>query len=205
MTKQVFISGFLISLLFSNFLALASDKYDYGAGIRIGEQTGLSIQKYINRRTIEFLITSSIQKDESAYYKRWDNYCKDRYPFASKFEYLDYGSTPRISIHSHYKGKTRIPEIKNLHLYYGIGIQIRYHVYYYDFKYMLYDETEWKYSDKKTIPDIDIGPDWLFGFDYKIPETRFIVYVEFNVFWEFINHPSVWSQPGFGVNYLFNY
>jgi len=198
--------SFLIFILLPLFGFSFGSEKPYSIGLRLGEPMGITLQKHTNQNTWEINIASSILKEENAYYKRFENFCKDRHPFSTNFEYLDYGTSPRLSISGHYFLETRMPEVNNLFLYYGAGLQFRFHNYYYRYRYVIYGETDWIEPIKKNIPDFDFGTDLILGINYKPHDSRYIIYCEANVFIEFVDNPILgWGQAGLGVRYLFDY
>ena len=185
----------------SNTTAAAAHTGGLALGLRLGDPAGLTIKKYLpNKRALEFNIGRS---SDWGYDSRDAFYDYDEY---RDYDYLDYKRGSALGIQARYLFHNNFPDVSNLQWYWGVGAQMRFKTYYYDYRYRQYfgpgsGDYEWVYT-KEKVTNVDFGADGIIGLEYRVKNSPFSIFADVNVMLEIYDAPfNFYGQGGIGVRY----
>lgn len=208
--KKIYLIVLLI-LLTNSFSALAqkgSSNPNFGIGLRLGDPLGISVKKYINNNALELSIGRSYMFNGNARYydKRFDDWYEDwykDYTHYKDFNYIGYSRTAPISFQLHYLFQKDLKGVDNLQWYWGIGAQVRFQKYSYDYRYKLDGNPDWFYASER-ITDLDLGADGVIGLEYTMSDIPLSFFGDVTLFMEVADNPfAFWFQGGIGARYNF--
>ena len=183
---------------------------DWGAGIRLGDPSGITLKKYFNNNALEFSVgrTHTFINNEFYNKKFKDWYPNKNYTYTS-YEYIDYAASTPLSFQLHYLTHKQINKVEDistsgLSWYYGFGAQFRFQTYTFDYRYRLEGSNIWHYNTGEKLTDYDIGVDGIMGLEYTFKDTPISLFLDLTLFMEIANDPfKFWFQGGLGVRYRF--
>ena len=196
---------FVFALLISSSVVNAQSKSksgsgsttskNWGIGLRLGDPTGLTVKKYLsNSKALEFNIGRS-----NWGYDYYDQFQHDnRY---KNYDYLSYDGRPALAIQAHLLFQKDFPKAKGLQWYWGVGPQVRFHNYTYNYRYDA--GSDWVYVSE-DVTNVDFGVDGVFGLEYQIPKAPLSVFADVNILTELFDDPfEFYFQGGAGIRYNF--
>ncbi|PCH65206.1 MAG: hypothetical protein COC01_10110 [Bacteroidetes bacterium] len=180
--------------------------YNWGVGIRLGDPSGITVKKYKGGRALEISFGRTAFLRDKGYDDRFiDRYYSNKYDYTD-FQSLNINTTTPFAIQAHYviHHDLIIEGLEGLQWYYGLGGQIRFQSYTYDYRYKLEGESKWRYATGGVRNNLDIGGDAVLGLQFQIPDTPITVFADLALFMEFIDNPFLfWFQGGLGGRYNF--
>ena len=179
----------------------------WGIGPRAGDPMGLSFKYYFSD-DIEYELNLGTTGLFAAtyYYISFDKLEKFKncectfksyeipHAYSAQFNYLFYQYFPGV-------------DAGNLLWYYGFGGQFRYINIDYTFDEKIYKEnnkTEWKRNQVYRLYTYDLGIDAIMGLEYVMGKIPITIFVDVNMFFEFLNDPGVF-RPQAGIGFRYNY
>ena len=208
MLKYVVMKKCLLFVIVLPFLSFgqSSEEYKWGAGLHLGDPTGIIITRYLNyESSLDLNIGSSPSLTD-----RYENYYSDRFydwylnqnTNWNDYQYLGH-DVSNLTLQLRYKKHKQINDIDGLTWYYGIGAQFRQQTISYDYRYRNYDNIWITVNDDKE-KTYDFGVDALIGLEYIIPNSPIAIFLDINTFVEIVDDPfRLWLQGGLGAKYCF--
>mgnify|MGYP001596757929 CR=1 FL=1 len=147
--------------------------------------------------------------NNSWYYNHFDHWYKRQQYNYSDYRYETYRSSFPLGIQLHYlfrKGINSVAgeQIEGLEWYYGFGAQFNFRRFNYSYWYKRNGDPNWYYDENRTAVDLELGPDAVIGLEYKIPESKFSLFIDLDLFLEIIQDPFIFHpQAGIGARYHF--
>jgi hypothetical protein len=191
-------------------LAAFASSAQVGVGIRLGDPSGVTIKKYFSDNALEFSIGRTHFFDRSDWYGNHFNKWYEKQHFGyNSYEYVGYRGTVPLGMQLHYLFHRSITSVANestsgLDWYYGLGGQLRFQNYYYDYRYKVAGDPNWHYARDERVTDIDLGADLVIGLEYRFPSVPISVFGDLTLFMEIVDDPFLfWFQGGLGVRYNF--
>ena len=181
---------------------------NFGIGVKFGDPSGLSLKKYMNGKALELCIGRSymFHGGPRYYNKRFDHWYHDwhrDYPYYRDVQYHGYSRSFPLSIQLHYLFQKDLKGVDNLQWYLGLGAQMRYQKYYFDYQYKLDGSPKWLYASER-VTDLDLGIDGVAGLEYRMSEVPLSFFADINLFMEVADDPfAFWFQGGIGIRYNF--
>ena len=198
MKKRILTFLALLPLVFT-----AQDK-NWGIGLRGGDPSGFSFKKYMGEKALEINIGRTYMFSRRGWYDDhfYDWYHDKNYGY-KEFYYLVYRASAPIAIQVHYLFQKPL-KVDGLDWYWGVGGQMRYRSFAYDYRYKVYGDPNWYYARDQRVTDIDLGVDGVLGLEYTFKEVPLSLFVDANVFVELIDNPFWFhGQSGLGIRYNF--
>ncbi|MFN3402557.1 MAG: SH3 domain-containing protein [Cytophagaceae bacterium] len=190
----------------SNRNSGSSVDYNWGIGLRLGDPTGLTIKKYLEKSALEFSIGRGYMFYGDRYYhrgfdRRYDHYYYN-HPHYERFEYRYYSASFPLAVQLHYVFQNNFAGVDNLYWYAGFGGQFRYQSYTYHYRYKYWGNPYW-YEGSESYTDIDIGVDGVFGMEFFIPRSNISVFADVTIFTELADSFQFWPMGGIGGRFNF--
>ena len=195
---------FLMAICFA-IITPALGQKNWGVGLRLGDPSGITIKKYSGNHAFELSVgRSHLWYGRGWYDKRFNGwYEKQKFGYKD-FHYIGYWSSVPIGIQVHYLVQKGLKNAEGLDWYYGIGGQLRYQTFRYDYRYKLDGNPDWFYDKGSRVTDIDVGIDGVIGLEYKFRNAPFSMFADATLFMEVVDSPfAFWLQGGVGVRYNF--
>lgn len=193
---------YTILLLFSAATITAGD---LGIGIRLGDPNGLTFKKYNGNKAWELSVGRTYWIYGRGWYdKNFDKWYEHQKYGYSEFQYIGYKSTFPVGMQLHYlihkDMKKQKSESGKVTWYYGIGGQLRFQNFYYNYRYKLNGDPNWYYANDVRVTNIDLGVDGVLGLEYTFKEAPVSIFIDGVLFVEIADAPfMMWGQGGFGV------
>lgn len=197
---------FLIIGLFP-LLALQAQS-NLALGFRLGELNGLTLKQYNDGQAFELSVGRvSFFNPNRSYFERFESWYRNKgFPYYD-ISYMDHRVGTPFGVQLHYLRQNiflRQLGVKGLQWYYGVGGQIRFQTYRYDYRYKLEKKEDWRYATDQQIADTDIGLDILIGLEYLFQDAPIGFFLDINLFLEIVDDPFLfWTQGGIGGRYSF--
>lgn len=211
-TKGIWISAVVTTLLFSSFSSFAQKKkssgsssYNWGIGVKLGDPYGVSIKKYTGNKAWEFIIGRSgyYWGDRNDYGKHYFDH-KGKYKNNKNYTFLrayDYGYPLSIQLRHIFFHKD-IEGVDGLKWYVGAGAQFRFSSYYIRYEYWDYNGHYHLEDDKVT--DIGLGVDGVIGLEYTFEDLPLSIGLDANLYLEIVDRPFYpLGQGGLSIRYNF--
>ncbi len=202
------ITGIFLFLLLSVQYASAQ-KGKWGAGVRLGDPTGISVKKYGAKNNLEFNIGRSYYLYSYKYNYERGFYGYGKFKDRNVYRYGYYGGTTApIAIQLHFMKQKPIKDIKGMDWYIGVGPQfrnerIRYHYDYKEYYGPRDSDYRWR-SAVETVNEIDLGIDGVIGLEYTFDDIPLSIAIDATLFMEIFNDPFLpWGQGGVAIRYNF--
>jgi uncharacterized protein YraI len=184
--------------------------HNWGIGFRLGDPSGLSVKRYLGRNAFELNIGQTyLWYARDGYRSRFiDWYRSSNFSYAD-YQYLGYAASSQIGLQLHYVfqnpiGRIGDASVNGLYWYYGLGGQLHYHRYSFDYRYRLPGSPAWYYATGGPVSDFDLGVDGLIGLEFKFGNTPISVFTDVALFMEIIDDPFLfWLQFGIGARFNF--
>lgn len=187
------LSIFIVTLICSQ--QAFGQKGKWGAGVRLGDPTGVSLKKY-GKTNLEFNIGRSYYLYKYSYERAFYGYgkFKDR----KVYYYRGYEAVRApIAVQLHFMKQKAIKDVKGLDWYVGVGPQFRSERVRY-----VYD-----YYGRRVVEDvneIDLGIDGVIGLEYNFDDMPLSIAADATLFMEIFNDPFFpWGQAGLAIRYNF--
>lgn len=204
--KFLFLILFVVIL--STHTVLAQE--NWAVGVRLGDPSGISIKKYTADNALEINVgRTRLSSRDNWYNDRFDDWYADQKFGYNDFQYRGYSASTPLGIQVHYLFRKPIAqfadeEVVGLEWYYGVGGQLRYQTYTYDYRYKLSGDPNWYYKTGERLTDIDIGLDGVIGLEYTFEDAPISVFLDATLFMEVVDDPFLfWLQAGVGARYNF--
>ena len=193
------------------FLLISFPSYgqNWGIGFRLGDPSGLTVKKYSGNHAFELNIGRSHMFAGNDYYYRSYGRWYDGKHFGYKdHEFLDYHGTIPLGLQFHYLVQKNVKSATGLDWYYGIGAQLRWQTYRFDYRYKWDNGNgngdDWIYVHDERVSETDIGVDGVIGLEYKFKDAPVSLFVDGTLFMEVADDPFVfWPQFGLGARFRF--
>jgi hypothetical protein len=198
----------LTTFLFLLLAALPASAQSWGVGVRLGDPTGLTLKKYARGKALEinFGRTGFRYKDDW-YDKRFHKWFDRRGYVYQDVDYNGYRGGAPLSIQLHFlrqKGidKRAVSGLSGLEWYYGVGAQVQFDNYRYDYRYKV--NGNWVYVEDERVFGFDLGVDVPIGLEYTFRETPITLFIDLSLYMELVDDPFfLWLQGGLGARYRF--
>lgn len=191
--------------LFTFALSAALHAQAWGVGFRLGELSGLTVKKYNGASAWEFNLGRAHSFVRDNYY--YDSYARwyDRKHFGWKAnEFLGYRATVPLALQVHYLRQKPVSGAAGLDWYYGVGGQVRWQSYDFDYRYKLQGENDWIYVAGERVTEVDAGVDGVIGLEYKFNNAPVSLFLDGTLFMEVVDDPFLfWFQGGLGARFRF--
>lgn len=193
-------------LLFISFPVLGQQ---YGAGLRVGDPTGLTFRMYLEKIALEGNIgRGNLFQGKNWHEKRFDVWHSDQDFDHRENQFIQHNTTFPFSIQLHLihpKTPRRIfgKPLRHTSWYYGYGIHFCVQQYDYQYRFRRPGSFDWEITNGE-LTDINLGPDALVGIKYTFPKAPFTLFADINLFMEVYDDPFRFRfSGGFGFRYLF--
>ena len=203
--KSSLLTAFSILATFSCF----SQDYNWGIGMRLGDPSGITIKKHLDDRALEINLGRTHLYRGKGYYNNGFNdwYISNQFGYKD-FKYLGFKASAPIGFQVHYliHQGIHIEDLKEqgLQWYFGVGGQLGFQTYTYDFRYKLEGNSEWFLATGERVTDIDFGVDGVIGLEFLIPDSPITLFADITLFLEIVDNPfQFWPQGGIGGRYNF--
>jgi hypothetical protein len=198
--KLIKLTIFCLTLICSQ--SLMAQKSTWGAGLRFGDPTGISIKKYGAKAAVEF----NMGRTYNLYYHNYekDFYRYDQYDNRGIYVYDKYTVQAPIAVQLHIMKQKKIKDIKGMDWYIGAGPQFRSQrlEYFYKEKYGP-DKNDWRYTSA-VHRNIDLGVDGVIGLEYSFADMPLSIAADATIFMEIFDDPFIpWGQMGVALRYNF--
>ena len=123
-------------LIIFALIPCASFGQNWGVGFRLGDLSGLTLKKYSGGHAFEFSIgRANTFVGNNFYYNSYARWYDDKHFGYKDHEFLDYRATTPLGIQFHYLVQKNVKGATGLDWYYGIGAQLRWQQYRFDYRY----------------------------------------------------------------------
>lgn len=196
----------LISLL--PFLAFAGDTPKSGIGFRLGDPSGITFKKYTNGRAMELNFGRSYIWNNGWYNNSFSRYYKNKNYNYYVYDYIAYRNSFPLSLQFHYLFQKPVPvkgesKTGRLDWYYGMGAQVRWQRFTYEYRYLTNSSSNWVYAEDHYL-DLDLGVDGVIGVEFIFSEIPLALALDGNIFMEVFDLPfHFWWQSGLAIRYNF--
>ena len=211
MKAQRLLFIFLALILFSkpgNSQTQNTGNPSFGIGLRLGDPSGVSFKKYFSKNALELSIGRSYMfygrpRYYDRHFNRWYEDHRHIHPRYKEVRYLGGERGYPVSFQLHYLIQKKLKGLDNLNWYWGIGAQLRYHRYYFDYEYKI-EGVHGRFYTSERISNLDVGIDIPVGLEYTLKEAPLSFFGDINLFMEVMDNPFVfWLQGGIGIRYNF--
>lgn len=195
----------LIALVATLSLTTTAMAQDWGIGVRLGDPSGLSVKKYNGNHAWEFSVGRTHLFSSSRYYNnRYNNWYNGQDFRYKEHQLINYRSTTPIGLQVHYLVHKPIKDAGGLSWYYGVGGQLRFQRFEYDYRYKVEGGPDWVVVNNTTVTETDLGLDGVIGLEYLFADAPVAIFLDATLFMELFNDPFVFDgQGGIGVRYTF--
>ena len=190
-------------LMFSLLSAqsLVAQQKNWGAGLRLGDPSGLSVKRYLARqKALEFNFGRSWGYNYSNAFYRHNNYNREFYNYEWHNLRSAVGLQGRYLVHR----DLGMSELPGLEWYYGVGAQFRFLSVDYHYRYYVEGNRNGGVARTDRVTHVDLGLDGILGLEYSWRDVPLTVFVDLNLFLELVDDPFMpFLQGGTGVRYYF--
>ncbi|MGZ5304869.1 MAG: hypothetical protein ACXWDO_12200, partial [Bacteroidia bacterium] len=187
-------------------------KGKWGAGLRLGDPTGISLKRYGAKTNLELNVGrtyylynygSGRYSYESGFYRYGKFKDKDIY-FYDRYDAV---SAP-IALQLHFMKQKAIKDLKGLDWYIGVGPQFRNQRVKYFYRVKEYygpdnDDYRWV-NTVETVNRLDLGIDGVIGLEYAFDDLPLSIAADATLFMELFDTPFLpWGQAGLAIRYNF--
>lgn len=187
------------------FLSLPLHAQTWGAGIRLGDPSGLTLKKYLGNKAWELNIgRTHFGYGRDWYGRRFYDWYDDRdFPY-DDFRYDGYRRRFPLAVQLRYLIQKDIRGAQGLEWYYGLGGQVQFHSYYFNYRYKPGGGKDWVYVSDERVFDIDLGADLVIGLEYTFKDAPISLFLDASLFMEVLDDPFLfWPQAGIGGRFRF--
>jgi hypothetical protein len=190
--------------------ASPAQSQNWGIGLRLGDPSGLTLKKYMAGKALELSIgRTHFWYGKGWYDKKFYKWYDDRKFGYKDLQYNGYKASAALAVQVHYLiqkpfGGKAAKSAAGLEGYYGLGGQMRFRNYYYDYRYKPEGSNAWVYVPEERVVDFDLGVDAVGGLEYTFRNTPASLFTDLTLFMEVVDDPFVfWWQFGLGARYRF--
>ena len=197
MIKKLIAAAAVICLLAGSSFGQQYRRYDAGFGLRLGDPFGLTYKYYMPyHRAFEVNFGTTAGSWYSGYYRNNFNNISE----FDEYQYLGHSVRYALAVQGRLLFHEQFPErIAGLEWYYGFGAQLRIAGQEYDYR------LPGNRIERDSRVDLGIGPDFILGAEYIIPDVPLTAFIDINLFVELIDNPFMFRfQGGIGVRYDFD-
>lgn len=181
---------------------------EMAVGVRLGDPSGISLKKYFDGKAYELSIgRSRIFLNDEYYHSNFNQwYIESEFAYA-EFDYIRTQIYTPVSVQAHYLIQKKLSKVgqentPGLEWYYGLGAQLGFQTYSYDYRYRVPGNSTWFNSTSEKVTDIDIGADAVIGLEYKFKNSPVSLFTDITLFMEILDNPfDFWFQGGIGARY----
>jgi hypothetical protein len=183
----------LLSFAVCCFAAQAQNYGNQGIGLRVGEPTGVTYKKYLNRyNAVEFILGTAGPGWGNGYYV-------NSFDEPNRF-YLSHDVRSVLYLQGRFQKHYNI-DISGMDgrwdWYWGVGVAMK------------IATVRYRYTDNvgntrtETLTDIDLGPEGMGGMEYTFENVPISVFAELSLMFEIVDRPSIRPLSGVGARYRF--
>lgn len=198
--------GLVILLVLSMTFSIdAIGQNNWGLGVRLGDPSGITLKKYMDKNALEVSVgRTHLFYGDKWYDKRFNKWYDGKKFGYQDFQYLAYKASTPIGIQVHYLFRKPLESASGLEWYFGVGGQLRYQTFTYDYRYKVNGNSQWYYATGDRVTDFDLGADGVLGLEYTFKEVPLSLFLDATLFMEVVDNPFLFSlQGGIGVRYNF--
>jgi len=209
MKKILTVTIFCLALICSQ--NLVAQKGKWGAGLRLGDPTGVSIKKYGGKTNLEFNIGRTYYLYKYGYKYGYESgfYKYGKFDDKNIYVYNRYDALAApIAVQLHFMKQKAIKDVKGLDWYIGVGPQFRDQRVRYFYSVKEYygpgkDDYRWRNTDE-VVNRIDFGVDGVIGMEYNFDDVPLSIAADATLFMELFDAPFLpWGQAGVAIRYNF--
>jgi len=188
----------LVSFSLCCLFVQAQNYGSQGIGLRLGDPTGVTYKKYLNRyNAVEFIVGTAGPAWGGAYYENsFDDF---RDPI--RYRYVGHDVRSALFLQARFQKHYNI-DISGMDgrwdWYWGVGVAMKVA----GVRYRYYDANT-GFTKTDTFTDIDLGPEGMAGMEYTFENVPISVFAELSMMFEVVDRVSLRPLSGAGARYRF--